>query len=134
MSDINLRVKRCEEELDDEIGGEDDENRQSGDPLELGSKQGNSKANLTGYNMSPDKFDKNSDGEGDSPNIGDIKNHTQSPLGTIDEKKSIPSRMNRFAAEDNKINRQGDSMGSNPQLSKSSFRADPILRKSRRRD
>jgi hypothetical protein len=36
---MNLRVKRCEEELDDDVGGEEDENRQSGDPLELGSKQ-----------------------------------------------------------------------------------------------
>ena len=27
LSDMNLRVKRCEEELDDDVGGEDDENR-----------------------------------------------------------------------------------------------------------
>lgn len=84
--------------------------------------------------MSPDKFDKNSDGEGDSPNIGDIKNHTQSPLGTIDEKKQAPSRLNRFAAEDNKLGRQGDSMGSNPQLSKSSYKDVGMLRKSRRKE
>ena len=31
---------------------------------------------------SPSKFDKHSDGEGDSPNIGDIKNNTASPLAT----------------------------------------------------
>jgi len=24
---MNIRVKRCEEELDDDVGGEDDENR-----------------------------------------------------------------------------------------------------------
>ena len=38
LSDMNLRVKRCEEELDDDVGGEDDANGQSGDPIELGSK------------------------------------------------------------------------------------------------
>jgi hypothetical protein len=27
LSDMNSRVKRCEEELDDDVGGEDDENR-----------------------------------------------------------------------------------------------------------
>lgn len=83
---MNLRVKRCEEELDDEAGGEDDENRQSGDPLELGSKGNASKANLTGIGFeSPSKYEKHSDDEGDSPNIGDIKNNTASPLGVVTE-------------------------------------------------
>ena len=125
LSDMNLRVKRCEEELDDDVGGEDDENRQSGDPLELGSKQA-SKANLTGFGLesSPTKYEKHSDGEGDSPNIGDIKNNTASPLGVVNESRG-PPRANRFAAEDAKIGGLKDSVaGSNLALSKSSFRGD----------
>ena len=127
---MNVRVKRCEEELDDDVGGEDDENRQSGDPLELGSKQA-SKANLTGFGLeSPTKFDKHSDGEGDSSNIGDIKNNTASPLGVVNESVR-PPRNNRFAAEDAKIGALKDSVaGSGLNLSKSSFRGGE-LRKSR---
>jgi hypothetical protein len=98
--------------------------------LELGSKQA-SKANLTGFMDSPSKFDKHSDGEGDSPNIGDIKNNTASPLGVVTEAKAQPPRMNRFVAEDAKLAAVKDSVaGSNLNLSKSSFRGGE-LRKSR---
>jgi len=127
---MNVRVKRCEEELDDDVGGDDDENRQSGDPLELGSKIA-SKAHLTGYGLeSPSKYDKHSDGDGDSPNIGDIKNNTASPLGVVTESRG-PPRASRFAAEDAKLGALKDSVaGSGLHLSKSSFRGDQ-LRKSR---
>jgi hypothetical protein len=133
LSDMNLRVKRCEEELDDDAGGEDDEIRRSGDPLgDLGSKVA-SKANLTGYAglESPSKYEKHSDGDGDSPNVGDVKNNTASPLGVVNE-MSGPPRANRFAAEDAKIGGLKDSVvGSNLNLSKSSFRGDQMMRKSR---
>ena len=96
--------------------------------MELGSKHA-SKANLTGFGLeSPTKFDKHSDGEGDSPNIGDIKNNTASPLGVVNESVRPPRR---FAAEDAKIGGLKDSVaGSGLNLSKSSFRGGD-LRKSR---
>lgn len=84
---------------------------------------------------SPSKYEKHSDGDGDSPNIGDINkqsdlNKTASPLGVVAETKA-PPRMNRFAAEDAKIGTLKDSVaGSGLNLSKSSFRGDG-LRKSR---